>query len=198
MSVKEIIIKETTIEQHNYEDGQLPPHESKFLTTLFLKKNPKIVFEIGTFFGHTTKLLAELLPNSTIHTIDLPDDFREEDGTPKSDYHLIKRRTIGREFQNLECASRIIQHYGDTANWDFNNVGIPDAFFIDGSHTYEYCKNDSEKCLELCKNKPALFVWHDYAVIHPGVVNFINEWSNSGKDINKVAGTSLAFWFKKK
>src|SRR5215467_10856682 len=52
---------------------------------------------------------------------------------------LLRRRVVGREFKGHECASRIRQHFADTASWDFREAGQPTFFFIDGTHTYEYC-----------------------------------------------------------
>ena len=91
------------------------------------------------------------------------------------------------------CASRIKQHFADTARWDFHEAGQPTFFFIDGTHTYEYCKNDSEKCFELCGGR-GVFLWHDCNETHPGVVRFISEWRRQGKDIKRIAGTSIAYW----
>jgi hypothetical protein len=86
-----------------------------------------------------------------------------------------------------------VQHFGDTANFNFSKFGNPTFFFIDGSHTYEYCENDSEKCLALCQGK-GLFLWHDCDHSHPGVVRFISEWRAAGRNIARIEGTGLAYW----
>jgi hypothetical protein len=69
----------------------------------------------------------------------------------------------------------------------------PTFFFIDGSHTYEYCKNDSEKCFERCKGK-GVFFWHDVNNLHPGVTRFANVWHKMGRDIRRVKDTDLGYW----
>jgi hypothetical protein len=75
-------------------------------------EQPAEVLEIGTFMGHTTAQMAEAIPNSIIHTVDLPDDFRVSDQGefPKDDFHLIGRREVVREFKSLPIASHIRQH----------------------------------------------------------------------------------------
>lgn len=180
-----------------YEDGMMPFRDALGLLSLLVAENPREVLEIGTYMGHTTRAMAENLDTATIHTLDLPPDFSAAADVaglpPKDDFHLIARRVIGREFQGRDCQKRIVQHFGDTATYDFQKAGRPTFFFIDGSHTYEYCKSDSEKCLALC---PAggVFLWHDCNETHPGVVRFVLEWRALGRDIVRIEGTDLAYW----
>lgn len=180
-----------------YQDGMLPNHELLALLSILVAESPKEVLEIGTFMGHTTRQIAENLPNGVVHTVDLPEDFALEsdpDKTlPKDDFHLIQKRTVGREYKNSPSASRIRQYFGDSANWDFTQAGHPTFFFIDGSHTYEYCKSDSEKCFALCGGR-GVFLWHDCDDIHPGVTQFVNEWRAMGRDLRRIAGTAIAYW----
>jgi hypothetical protein len=180
-----------------YEDGMLPTDQVMALLSILVAEAPSEVMEIGTFMGHTTRQFAENLEGGTIHTVDLPESFSQEGDSerhiPKDDFHLIARRSVGREYKNRPCASRIRQHFGDTANWDFHQAGRPTFFFIDGSHTYEYCKNDSEKCLELCQGR-GVFLWHDCDDLHPGVLRFVSEWRRQGRDIRRITGTPIAYW----
>ncbi len=180
-----------------YEDGILPSEHTMALLSILVAEAPSEVLEIGTYMGHTTRQMAENLGTAIIHTVDLPQNFSverdPEQNFPKEDIYLIARRVVGREFNGHPCASRIKQHFADTASWDFHEAGQPTFFFIDGTHTYEYCKNDSEKCFELCGGR-GVFLWHDCNDTHPGVVRFISEWRSQGKDIKRIAGTSIAYW----
>jgi len=180
-----------------YEKGMLPSHEAMALLSIVVSKQPTLVLEIGTYMGHTTKALAENLPQTVIHTVDLPLDFDPNidlDGLPtKDDFHLIERRVVGREFINTPLSRQIVQHFCDTAVWDFAKAGRPDVFFVDGSHTYAHCKSDSEKCLQIA-SPGAIFLWHDCDEGHEGVVRFIFEWRLAGRSIQRIAGTSLAYW----
>lgn len=180
-----------------YQDGMLPSEHAMALLSILAAENPAEVLEIGTFMGHTTRQMAETLPAAIIHTVDLPEKFiaqgQPEQDLPKDDFHLINCRSVGREFKGHPAASRIRQHFGDTAQWDFREAGQPAVFFIDGSHTYEYCKNDSEKCLELGGGR-GVFLWHDCDDYHPGIVTFLAEWRRQGRDIQRIAGASLAYW----
>lgn len=180
-----------------YEDGIMPSHEALALLSILVAENPREVLEIGTFMGHTTKAMAENLNDSLIHTVDLPPDFSAQldskDGPPKDDFHLIGQRVVGREFKGQPIERRIRQHFGDTALIDFQAFGKPTFFFIDGSHTYEYCKQDSEKCLAVCGGV-GTFLWHDVDDSHPGVVKFILEWRSLGRNISRIEGTAVAYW----
>lgn len=180
-----------------YEPGMLPSHEAMVLLSVAVAEQPKEVLEIGTFMGHTARLLAENLPSSIIHTVDLPlaieHGLVENSVVPKDDFHLISSRQVGREYQGHDCANRIKQHYHDTALWDFAEAEDCSFYFIDGSHTYEHVKNDSEKCMNLCPDN-AVFIWHDCDDLHPGVQRFIVEWRNLGRDVRLIKGTCLAYW----
>jgi len=180
-----------------YEDGMLPNHELLALLSILVAESPKEVLEIGTYMGHTTRQMAENLTNGVVHTVDLPEDFASgsdpNQELPKDDFHLIQNRTVGREYKDSPCASRVRQHFGDSASWDFSQAGQSTFFFIDGSHTYEYCKSDSEKCFALCNGR-GVFLWHDCDDGHPGVMQFVNEWRAMGRDLRRITGTAIAYW----
>lgn len=179
------------------EDGTLPFDQLVTLLAIVVAEQPKAVLEIGTFMGHTTRHIAEAVDTVVVHTVDLPQDASAGSmsaGTiPKDDFHLISRRVVGREFRGLACGSRIRQHFADTATWDFRNAESANLFFIDGSHTYEYAKNDSEKCYALCGGR-GVFLWHDCDPTHPGVMRALTEWRQLGRDVRRIAGTTIAYW----
>lgn len=184
-----------------HEDGILFEGDARALLAVLVLENPKEVLEIGTFMGHTTRAMAENLKESIVHTVDLPPDYLTGKSLPnlpaKDDFHLIERRVVGREFKDQDCEKQIVQHLGDTATMDFQKIGRPTFFFIDGSHTYEYCRQDSEKCLALCSGN-GTFLWHDCDLWHPGVVRFISEWRKAGRNVVRIKGTFLAYWKARK
>jgi hypothetical protein len=182
-----------------YDEGMLSSHEAIALLSILVVEQPKEVLEIGTFKGHTTRAMAENLPEAIVHTVDLPADFSPQQdskgGPPKDDFHLISRRVVGCEFKGQAVERRVRQHFGDSAVIDFRQFGQPTFFFVDGSHTYEYCKQDTEKCFALCEGAGTFF-WHDCDIGHPGVVKFVSEWRSLGRNIVRIKGTALAYWKK--
>ncbi len=177
-----------------YERGSLPPHQILALLAILKANDPKAVLEIGTFMGATTKAIAQNLPNSIIHTVDLPrgDGADDRVNMERTDFDLFKKSQPGREFLGTPFASRIKQHFCDTAKWDFSEAEGATCFFIDGDHSYEFCKSDSEKCFDLCKGK-GVFLWHDCDYFSLGVVRLIREWRAMGRDIVRIAETPLAY-----
>jgi hypothetical protein len=179
------------------EEGILPYDQALALVTVLVAECPASILEIGTFMGATTRLMAENCPKAVIHTVDLPPEYDLASSSqrvmPKDDFQLITRRVVGREFLGTLYADRIVQHFADTADWDFSPAGSPTFFFIDGSHTYEYCKNDSDKCFALCGGK-GVFLWHDCDRNHPGVIRCLMEWRAMGRDVRRIEGTPLAYW----
>ncbi len=180
---------------YQYEAGALPLNQLLIVLALLRYRQPKIVLEIGTFWGITTKAMGLNLPNSTIHTVDLPLDYvpgsELESTFPKDDLHLIRKRRVGDAFRNDPRCCNIIQHFADTAKWDFQLAKGATFFLIDGSHTYEYCKNDTIKALAVSGPR-SLIVWHDCDRAHPGVVSFLNELITAGHRVVRVRGTPLA------
>ena len=179
------------------EEGILPYDQALALAAILVLESPASILEVGTFMGATTRLMAENCPEAKIHTVDLPPDYNlrssPQHAMPKDDFQLISRRVVGREFIGRPCAARITQHFADTAEWDFSAAGSPTFFFIDGSHTYEYAKNDSDKCFALCGGK-GVFLWHDCDWNHPGVIRCLMEWRAKGRDVRRIEGTPLAYW----
>ena len=195
------IVREPNIfipfEELPYEDGQLPDDQARILLAILVAEQPLEVLEIGTFFGHTTLRMAQALPFATIHTVDLPLDYKASHPAVlvKTDHHLINRRNmVGREFLSRPGRKKqIVQHYADTYTWDFREAGHPSFYFIDGSHSYEYAKCDSEKCYDLCDGK-GLFIWHDVDENHMGVVRLLEEWCSLGRDVRRISGTPLGYY----
>lgn len=180
-----------------YEDGMLPHDQAATLAAILVAESPRTVLEIGTFMGHSTRLMAENLVSATIHTVDLPPGYDPTGNSHadlrKDDFHLIRKRIVGREFKNEPCAQRIVQHYADTGTWDFSAAGAPTFFFIDGSHSYDYVRNDSEKCFAVCQGR-GVFLWHDCDPSHPGVLRLLHEWRAMGRDVRRISGTPIGYW----
>jgi hypothetical protein len=182
-------------DSYRFIDGAMPWVDLVPLVTILHDRKPKCMLEIGTYFGYTTRVLAQNFPETTIHTVDLPQAFDEsnDSGTiPKDDLHLIKRRRVGEAFVNDTSIRNVVQHFGDTATWDFSPAKDSTLFFIDGSHTYDYVRNDTENCLALCNKRRATLLWHDCDRGHPGVVRYLAELVQAGFPIKRVGWTHLA------
>lgn len=181
---------------YSYIDGSLPWCDIVALLSVIVDRRPNCVLEIGTFNGHTTRLLALNLPDSSIHTVDLPENYDAigSNGSPfpKDDFHLIQARKVGKAYRSDPSIKNITQHYGDSADWDFSSADGATFYFIDGSHTYEYARNDTEKAIAAVQGRPATLVWHDCNDTHPGVTRWLAEMISNGLPVKHICGTNVA------
>jgi hypothetical protein len=117
------------------------------------------ILEIGTQFGHTTCLLAKYNPNKHIYTVDCPDPVVMHKDQ-RIDWPGTER---GKWCKNARNVS-MIQCDSKTLNYEtFTNLAM---VYIDGDHTYNGAKADSELALEGLKKSnappPKIIAWHDF------------------------------------
>jgi len=110
---------------------------------------PQLVFEIGTFVGRTTRLLAvNSPPNCQIVTLALP--------------AVLVKHDIGADYKRKAEAFRIQQVYGDSRTFDFTPwYGQCDFVWVDACHNYEYVVTDTQNALKLFRSG-GWIGWHDY------------------------------------
>jgi hypothetical protein len=162
-------------------DGNITTLELLIINTFVQTCNPGKIFEIGTFNGRTTLNLAlNSRPDAEIYTLDLPSgqidttayslDVSEKPFVCKEESGSIyKNSTLGQKY-------KIHQLYGDSGSFDFGPyLNSMNFVFVDGSHQYEYAKNDSDIALKLLENGKGVIVWHDYNPGWPGVAIALNE-----------------------
>ncbi|MGA9768308.1 MAG: class I SAM-dependent methyltransferase [Blastocatellia bacterium] len=177
--------------------GSMTITEISSLCHLVAARHPHKVLEIGSFRGLTTLNIAMNAPEAEIHTLDLPPDFDPVDTKfENNDTSIIKSRGFY-YYDGRHEAARIHQHYGDTANFDYEEIGGGvDLCLIDAAHSYEYVRNDTARSLPLMAND-SLMLWHDYGrndfMADPqdawGVTQFLHEIADTGVGI--LQGTSL-------
>jgi hypothetical protein len=176
------------IGSYTYVPGSLPWCDMLALLSVMVDRAPKSLLEIGTFNGHTTRLIALNLPDAEIHTMDLPEGFSDTTtGLPKDDWHLISGRRVGAEYRADPSITNVTQHFGDSAECNFPVV---DFFFIDGAHTYDYARSDTEKALRSPGVKTLM--WHDSDRGHRDVTRWLVDMIKSGYPVRQIEGTNLA------
>jgi predicted O-methyltransferase YrrM len=169
------------------------PYEMAALALAAAATNPKKIVEIGTFRGATARLLAANAPDATVYTLDLPHEMpRGALPTNTIDDEILTTRGGPMLYEDTPEAERIVQLWGDSATFDFDIVGHDiDLAFIDGAHTYEYVKNDTEKLLP--RMRPGgVMIWDDYWDPFPGVVQYVNELKPPGAAA--VVATAMVVW----
>ncbi len=182
---------EITFERYSYRGGNVSFSELGLLAAIVKSTKPRAIFEFGTYDGNTTLQLALNAPEDTlVYTLDLPPknpstSLRLDSG----ERALIDSVGVGDRFVGTSTEKKIRQILMDSAVHDYSPLrGKIDLIFIDGSHSYEYIKNDTRRALEMCAPN-GLILWHDY-MIWNDVTDYLNNLSGT-LPLRHMRGTSL-------
>ena len=63
--------------------------------------------------------------------------------------------------------------------------------FIDGSHSYDYVRNDTKKALEILA-PGGVVLWHDFVPGWPGVMEYLDELG-ARLPLQRIEGTALVY-----
>lgn len=160
---------------------------------------PRVVFEIGTLDGYTAYHFAlNTDADASIYSLDLPREPVAALRLPTTfmdDEHI--RASLATErycFTGEPEQDRIRLLFGDSATFDFTPYhGTVDLFFVDGAHSYDYVRSDSENALR-CVRPGGVIAWHDYGRVGVnGVSRYLHELQARGHAIQAIPGGSLAF-----
>jgi predicted O-methyltransferase YrrM len=172
--------------------------EQIVLARLVETRQPKVLFELGTFDGRSAlNLIAHAPADAHLYTLDLPAAEMENTrfSVVAKEKDFIKKAEIGMRFQGTEYMPRITRLYGDSAAFDFSPYyGTVDLVFVDASHAYEYARCDTLNALKLLRPQGGLIAWHDYSTDWPGVIRALNEFYRSDarfRNLKKIEGTTL-------
>lgn len=183
-------------------DGNVSGYELLLIAQLARNRGVMNAFEIGTFDGRTAlNLAANIGENGHVFTLDLPPEDMSRAALPLAcgDVNFIKKEQSGQRFAGTPYARRITQLYGDSATFDFAPYqGQMDLVFIDGSHSYEYVRNDTEVALRLLKPSGGVILWHDYGSNWwKDLTRALNEVYHSRPEFSTmrhIRGTTLVVW----
>jgi predicted O-methyltransferase YrrM len=169
--------------------GTLPLTELLVLCAVTRHLQPKRIFEIGTFRGASTALLAQHSPeHAEVFTLDLPPNHAATRFTVDNGDITGVPFTVGEYYRSSPYASKVRQLFGDSATMDFApytaSMGL---VFVDGNHEYQNVKVDSLNAFALVA-PGGVIIWDDY---HPdwgvGVMRALHELRH--KNLFRIAGT---------
>lgn len=176
--------------------GNTSLQEQLLLGALVARRQPRTLVEIGTFDGSTALLLAQNAPaDARVFTLDLPGSEPGAALRPLAagdERYIADRQKLQRRYAGTPHAGRVEQWLGDSATFDFGEAlggRRIDLAFVDGAHSYDYVRSDSERLLPLLADG-GLMVWHDYAPVWPGVMRWLGELHRT-RPLVHVAGTAL-------
>jgi predicted O-methyltransferase YrrM len=158
-----------------YRPFNLDPTERFCLAGLAMTRGVKSIFEFGTYDGSTALLLARSVPTAEIVTLDLPPSDAHDPGSI-SEQQLTVAGGVGSKFHDAPESSRIRQLLGDSRTFDFGQFhGSMDLVLVDGGHSYECVRSDSENALRMLA-PGGIVVWDDYGC-----------WSSVARAVDDVA-----------
>ena len=194
------------------EIGGLTLLESSILVSFLKILKAKYIFEFGTYFGSTTKLLSQnTTNNSRIYSIDF-DMNKYEPIISKSDVenqkylhngiindkylsYLLKKKGTYKITNQKKILKKIKLLKLDSKFLDVKQMGFQNKFdliFIDGGHDYPTIMSDTKNSL-LMKKKNSIIIWHDYkSKIHTAVTKYLDNFHRE-KKIFHIKNTMLAF-----
>lgn len=148
-------------------------------------KHSKNIFEIGCYFGRSTRALADNTCGK-VHAIDSWDvENYNGDGNPAFDSNIITYNIFRCNLNDHIASGKVVIH---PYNWeDFIPNCLSDFIFIDGDHKYGAVKRDIKKAFEYLKAGGVL-AGHDFN--WPGVQRAV------GEEIGQVYVKETIWWRK--
>lgn len=175
--------------------ASVSPMECAALAALAHLVKAERIFEFGTYKGvSTTQLALNLVDGGMVFTLDLPEDHPAYSlPIPKPEEQKIAAEGGKGILIPRDLLDRVTFLSSDSATFDESPyLETIDLVFVDGAHSYEYVKNDTEKGWKMLRPGGVL-AWHDCVPSHRDVVKYIKE---SGHPAQLVSGTALAYAIK--
>jgi predicted O-methyltransferase YrrM len=167
------------------------------LATIVSALQPRKIFETGTFRGVAALTMVLNAPEAEVYTLDLPEKYTvaEVETLSKGDKEWVRlsRSSIGFAFAGHPAAPRIHQLHGDSLTFDPPTfLANTDLCYIDGGHSYECIKADTETALKILSPN-GVIVWDDYTWFIDGVSEYLTELRKT-LPLHRIAGSQLVLY----
>lgn len=193
INIKDLITKEAlNLSTWSFLGGGSMVTDILLLKYLASKINNCSYFEIGTWRGESVVNVAEFAKEC--YTLNLSKEEIKALGL--SDRYAELHGFYSKNKEN------ITHLYGNSIDFDFKSLNKKfDLIFIDGNHTYDFVKKDTENVFKHLIHENTIVVWHDYAY-HPekvrsevlaGILDGIPE--NKKGNLYYVSNTKSAIYY---
>ena len=167
------------------------------LATVVSAIQPQKILEVGTFRGVSSLAMALNAPEAEIYTFDLPDevDGAMVEGLTKGDQACVElsRGCKGAAFVGHPVESRIHPIHADSLKMDVRDyMDSADFCFIDGGHSYECIKADTENAFKVLSPR-GVILWDDYSWYLEGVSRYLRELAKT-LPLWHIAGTNYIIY----
>ena len=176
--------------------GGIQPYT--ILATILDLKKQRQVLEFGTYRGVGILTIALNTPKDTeIVKVDLLAKPAGDDITTLSrgvkEWAALARDTVGIAFRNHPLATKIRQIRENSPTFEARKaVDKIDFGFVDGGHSYECIKYDTENCLSVLSDK-GVIVWDDYGWYLDPVCSYLRELLRKLPH-KRIAGTRMVIY----
>lgn len=160
------------------------------LQALISARRVRTAFEIGTFNGGTTRVIAEALPDDgEVWTLDLPPADFDRTQSPED----FTGHNVGREYRDSPAVAKITQLLQDSVTFDPTPYARScDLVLIDGAHDYEHGVADTLTAFQLVA-RGGIVIWDDFTSYWHGLVRGIYEAAGE-RTPRRLAGSNLGVW----
>jgi predicted O-methyltransferase YrrM len=177
-------------------DGNVSPYELEILSKMVAWKQPKTIFEFGTFNGLTTlNMAANLTDGGVLYTLDLPASEMNNTVFPVEGHEqfYVQKPIIGAHYKKSEYKDKVVQLLGDSATFDYTPyIGKMDFIFVDAGHAFPNVANDSYWAYRLVAPGGIIF-WHDFMSVWTGVMHAIKLMDTLWGGLNHITDATLVF-----
>jgi hypothetical protein len=160
-----------------------PANEVSLLCWL-IAQVPGDILEIGCSRGWTTQALALAFPDRIIHAVDWT-----------GNHELSGPQAL----EKPEIVAEIACHLPNVRTYNMNSHLLPypegvGFIFIDGDHSLEGVRGDSERAFLYARSHDVIIAWHDYSqLFYINVVDYLDSLSEQGCHLLHIEGTMVAF-----
>lgn len=142
------------ISNYSFLNGTSTPIDIALLKALAASYKDCSYLEIGSWRGESIANVADVAKDCT--SISLSD--KEMHAIGFGERFTNMQRYFSKDKKNIEY----IHH--NSLTFDFSKLNKKfDLIFVDGDHSYEAVKKDTENVFKLLKDENSIIVWHDYA-----------------------------------
>ena len=180
--------------------GGMNAFERLVIIKLLHLVNPKRVFEFGTYFGETTRLVLDNLDFTApserkVFTLDLD----ELSGVHFESYDAeLAASVMGktRAYEGHEHEGSVVQIFTDSKKFSPSEdlKGSFEFVIVDGNHAIDYVRHDTEVAFEILdSSQPYAIIWDDYGVDEfPELTEYLDMKSKTLPNMFHIEDTNFA------
>lgn len=153
-----------TIDPYTFLYGSAQPLDIALLRALAARYDTCRYLEIGCLRGESLANVAEIADEC----VSLSLSEHEMRHLGYSDEIITNDHLFSRNLPNVQC----IGHESQTFDFSSFDNGF-DLIFIDGDHTYEGIKTDTQNAFRVLRDKKSVIVWHDYKDVYQRITKSV-------------------------